>query len=754
MAERKALVRFQEVGASEVQGAIEKTAASAERASERSSRAAERIGKTLGVALAAGATGAALLLTRAIQAGDGLDKMSERTGIAVETLSRFDAVARMTDTSLDSVQKGLQRLATVQFEAAKGGEAQIAMLEALGIRVDEIGKLAPDEVLMRVADAFASVEDPAMRSALASEVFGRNLGNELIPLLSEGSDGLKRMMDLSDRLGYTMSKETAEAMSKLVDEITIMQIGMDGIFRKVADDLLPTMQALAEKFNDPAFREGIEALISGAARAVIKLVELGSELGNVARWAGEEVASMLNGPGAQDLIRTEQQLERVEATLARIKGGGDLRAVFEALSPNRVGLDIRDLGGSRDDMIAKLEAEAARLRANLAFGRSLPSPPAEELAAPDRPDPSRGDAALKFIEEERRRAEARRNAAAAAREAAEAERELMRLMEEQAQAAMDFRLELEDLAAAQGGPVAERMLQYQRDVLRLNELHEKGKVSVEDLTKALALLTEQRDADVKAIEARRTPAGELLESLREEAKLLRMTRLERSKYGARQAMGDGATPEELAEADSLIEENDRLGRIANGLDDLREAGTNMLFDWAYGAKSFGDAAEDALDGLRNKLIQMAAEQLIEQIFGQFGTTGPTGADAGGPNGWFGQALGWLGGLFGGGSAKGNAFLGGSRVEAFELGGIPDGPQMFPMAGGRWGVMNEALDQEAILPLARGRDGRLGVHAEGSAGGGVYIGSIVLQGETDRKSAGQRAHELGVNVQRELARSGR
>lgn len=64
------------------------------------------------------------------------------------------------------------------------------------------------------------------------------------------------------------------------------------------------------------------------------------------------------------------------------------------------------------------------------------------------------------------------------------------------------------------------------------------------------------------------------------------------------------------------------------------------------------------------------------------------------------------------NARGNAFVAGNVV-AFAKGGLPDGPTLFPMANGRLGLMNETLDQEGIFPLARTRDGKLGVHAIGA-----------------------------------------
>lgn len=55
-------------------------------------------------------------------------------------------------------------------------------------------------------------------------------------------------------------------------------------------------------------------------------------------------------------------------------------------------------------------------------------------------------------------------------------------------------------------------------------------------------------------------------------------------------------------------------------------------------------------------------------------------------------------------------VGGSAVP-FAKGGVIASPVTFPMAGGRTGLMGEA-GPEAIMPLARGSDGRLGVRGGG------------------------------------------
>jgi phage-related minor tail protein len=71
-----------------------------------------------------------------------------------------------------------------------------------------------------------------------------------------------------------------------------------------------------------------------------------------------------------------------------------------------------------------------------------------------------------------------------------------------------------------------------------------------------------------------------------------------------------------------------------------------------------------------------------------------------------SALKPLGNLLGG-------LLGGGKAMPFADGGIVNSPVLFPMRGGT-GLMGEA-GPEAIMPLARGADGKLGVRGGGGSG---------------------------------------
>lgn len=141
---------------------------------------------------------------------------------------------------------------------------------------------------------------------------------------------------------------------------------------------------------------------------------------------------------------------------------------------------------------------------------------------------------------------------------------------------------------------------------------------------------------------------------------------------------------------SLVFTGQEVGALASGFSGgLRRAFDGVVFD--------GMKLSDALKGVARSMSETVfntAMKPVQNAFGGFLATG-------------------LNGLLSGAMpfAQGGAFAQG-RVMPFAKGGVVAQATTFPMRGGT-GLMGEA-GPEAIMPLARGADGRLGVQAAGNA----------------------------------------
>ena len=122
-----------------------------------------------------------------------------------------------------------------------------------------------------------------------------------------------------------------------------------------------------------------------------------------------------------------------------------------------------------------------------------------------------------------------------------------------------------------------------------------------------------------------------------------------------------------------------------------------------GTKSFKDAMKDMARAVIKQLYEVL---VVQQLVGSFNAT-------------TGKGSGIVGAIMGATQADGGAWQGGSQINAYANGGVVGGPTFFPMTGGKTGLMGEA-GPEAIMPLKRGPNGKLGVQAEGGSQGNVVV----------------------------------
>jgi tape measure domain-containing protein len=191
---------------------------------------------------------------------------------------------------------------------------------------------------------------------------------------------------------------------------------------------------------------------------------------------------------------------------------------------------------------------------------------------------------------------------------------------------------------------------------------------------------------------------------------------------------------------------DFLGQFGNyqWINQTADAFGQFIHDAVDGTGSL----DDAVNNLRKTLQRLAIEELAAKPIKDFLRSGLASLASGLP-GMFGPGSGVLpgglpigaGGI--GAAAKGAAF-GPGGVIPFAKGGVVNRPTLFPFARGT-GLMGEA-GAEAILPLARGRDGNLGVRMSGMAdSAGSVTNNFIVENHTDGKVSQRRERNASGGV---------
>ena len=166
-----------------------------------------------------------------------------------------------------------------------------------------------------------------------------------------------------------------------------------------------------------------------------------------------------------------------------------------------------------------------------------------------------------------------------------------------------------------------------------------------------------------------------------------------------------AIAEQLNQQDKLNQELTETDRLFGSIKDTVAIGlANAIEGLIDGTKTLGESLTGILRQIGSMILQTGMQSFIGPLFE---------------------------------NAKGNVFAQ-NKIVPFAYGGVVNKPTLFPMANGM-GLMGEA-GPEAIMPLRRGRGGRLGVEA---SGGGVKVGEINITVEN-------KGEQLSPAAQKSLA----
>jgi lambda family phage tail tape measure protein len=138
--------------------------------------------------------------------------------------------------------------------------------------------------------------------------------------------------------------------------------------------------------------------------------------------------------------------------------------------------------------------------------------------------------------------------------------------------------------------------------------------------------------------------------------------------------------------------------------------TRAFKDAVIGGKDF----ESVLSSLALKIAGLALDRALQPLSNIFG--------------------GLIDGLFKGFGLANGGVVAGGQVKPFARGGVVSAPTLFPLARGL-GLMGEA-GAEAVLPLARGGDGTLGVRTSATPPTVVNFNITTTDADSFRKSEAQ------------------
>lgn len=194
-----------------------------------------------GAVIAAGIFEVAAAVTDLVNKLGDFNDFADKMGTSGEAVMALNEAVVKAGTSLDSMAgwsaKLTNSLSKVDDESAGVGEA----LGAIGLRLDDIKGMKPEERFKAIADALSGFQDGSEKSAIAMQIFGKS-GAEAIPFLKE----LAEIKELDSALSQEQI-DKADDLSKAND---VLNSKLTALGQVTSLSVMPAVNGLKQAFYE------------------------------------------------------------------------------------------------------------------------------------------------------------------------------------------------------------------------------------------------------------------------------------------------------------------------------------------------------------------------------------------------------------------------------------------------------------------------------------------------------------------------
>ena len=199
-------------------------------------------------ALGAGASLAGIFaLTKSVaEASVEMEAMLKKVGLNGKEFGGLAYAAKVSAVPIETLTGGLEKLnKTVGLTIIGKNKIAAQLFTHLGISLkDASGHARSTAALMpQLADAFMKTRDPAMQAFMATTLFGKS-GQELLPVLLQGSEALKEFAAEGAKLVYAMSPEQKKGLKEFEDQWIGLEMAAGGFKKEIGAELAPVLSPL------------------------------------------------------------------------------------------------------------------------------------------------------------------------------------------------------------------------------------------------------------------------------------------------------------------------------------------------------------------------------------------------------------------------------------------------------------------------------------------------------------------------------
>lgn len=216
------------------------------------------------------------------EAGDAIDKNSQKIGISAESYQEWGYVFQRCGADVNNLQTGMKKLSGVITDAANGSDSAAQKLSAVGLSIEDLNGKSQDEQLSIVIAALQDMESGADRTAAANDLLGKS-ATDMAAVLNMTADETEALKQEAQDYGMVMSNDAVAASAAFEDSLTKLQGTMGGLKNRMAGELLPGITMIMDGLSDLAagneqageeITNGVTAVINTVTKMIPQAVKL------------------------------------------------------------------------------------------------------------------------------------------------------------------------------------------------------------------------------------------------------------------------------------------------------------------------------------------------------------------------------------------------------------------------------------------------------------------------------------------------
>lgn len=178
---------------------------------------------------------------------DNLGDTAAKLQISTDALQEWRFAAKLNGMEAGELDASIMALTRSLQGFSEGSDGPAKALRKLGVSgKDSAGQLKNFEQLIpEIADGIAKLPNETERAGVAIRLFGRN-GMALLPLLSQGSEGIAKLRTEFQELGGGASQEAIAKMSEYRDQVDRANVALESMKSEIVLGLLPIWRFFSE----------------------------------------------------------------------------------------------------------------------------------------------------------------------------------------------------------------------------------------------------------------------------------------------------------------------------------------------------------------------------------------------------------------------------------------------------------------------------------------------------------------------------